>query len=386
MALFGMLIKDGYSFEVAHVNYHKRDISNYEEKALKNYCAQHNIVFHVLDTNSLTTAKGNFQAWARNVRYKYFAKLCVENRLDYVLVAHHLDDLLETYLMQKQRKGLVEYYGIKQEAIMNDCKVLRPLLSFTKNELNEYCLKNEIPYSIDSSNLSDCYTRNKIRHNRIEKMSKEDKTKLKEEIDMQNSLLLKIKNEAKKSLQNGFILVDYLLSLSKKEMAIILNYYLDFYGIYNRLSRRNVEEIEKALKTGKPYLKFKINNNYSLVRDYKIIKIAENVEMKDYIFYMEAPGILETDYFYLDLSKDYGQFRIRKDDFPLIIRNVRPGDLSYINNITKKVHKLFINWKMPHDLRARWPLIFNKNEELVYIIRYNGELSLTKHKDFIVKR
>lgn len=385
MALFGMLLKEGFTFQVAHVNYHKRDISNYEEQALKDYCQKHNITCEFLDTNTLKPCKGNFQAWARDVRYKFFADVCKEHGLDYVLVAHHLDDLLETYIMQTRRAGLVDYFGIKKETVIKECKVLRPLLNFTKKELNDYCKDNHIPFSLDVSNMSDCYTRNKIRHEKIEKMDIKAKHALKEEIDTKNIYLLEIKDKIENVMQGNYVPVEFLVNLETKELAIALNYYLAKNGIAKRLSMRNIREIEKAIKSNKPYLKLIINKKYSLIRDYKFIKIAENVEMKDYIFYMEAPGILDTDYFCLDISKNYEQFRISKDDFPLIIRNVRPGDMSYINNIPKKVHRLFIDWKMPRDLRDKWPLIFDKNEKLVYIIRYNGELSLTKHKDFIVK-
>lgn len=385
MALFGMLLKEGFTFQVAHVNYHKRDISNYEEQALKDYCQKHNITCEILDTNTLKPCKGNFQAWARDVRYKFFADVCKEHGLDYVLVAHHLDDLLETYIMQTRRAGLVDYFGIKKETVIKECKVLRPLLNFTKKELNDYCKDNHIPFSLDVSNMSDCYTRNKIRHEKIEKMDIKAKHALKEEIDTKNIYLLEIKDKIENVMQGNYVPVEFLVNLETKELAIALNYYLAKNGIAKRLSMRNIREIEKAIKSNKPYLKLIINKKYSLIRDYKFIIIAENVEMEDYIFYMEAPGILDTDYFCLDISKNYEQFRISKDDFPLIIRNVRPGDMSYINNIPKKVHRLFIDWKMPRDLRDKWPLIFDKNEKLVYIIRYNGELSLTKHKDFIVK-
>lgn len=53
--------------------------------------------------------------------------------------------------------------------------IIRPLLNFEKNELINYCKTNEIPYSIDKTNLENNYSRNKIRHEIIEKMNKKEK-------------------------------------------------------------------------------------------------------------------------------------------------------------------------------------------------------------------
>ena len=76
--------------------------------------------------------------------------------------------------MQKKRGAIVSYYGIKETTTINDMKVVRPLLSYRKNELLAYCQKNNIPFSLDSSNLNTKYTRNKIRHEIVEKLSDEE--------------------------------------------------------------------------------------------------------------------------------------------------------------------------------------------------------------------
>ena len=141
MALFDMLLKEGYYFSVAHVNYHKRDISNFEEESMRKICLDNNIKCFVLDTSKLPSHKGNFQNWARVVRYKFFAEVLKKENLDAVLVAHHLDDLIETYEMQKSRNLVVDYLGLKESTIINDVPIIRPLLEYTKKELNEIILK-----------------------------------------------------------------------------------------------------------------------------------------------------------------------------------------------------------------------------------------------------
>ena len=212
MALFDMLIKEHYRFAVAHVNYHKRDVSNYEEESLRKICAQNDIKIMVLDTEGIEH-KGNFQAWAREIRYDFFAKCIRENNADALLVAHHMDDLLETYIMQTSKNKLLDYYGIKRQTTINEVKVLRPLLSYEKQELYDYCLDNNVPFSLDVSNDSDMYTRNKIRHETINKLTKKEKLEVVKTIDSQNKQIEKKLKEISKHIVDKQIEIAYILSL-----------------------------------------------------------------------------------------------------------------------------------------------------------------------------
>ena len=84
MALFGMLLEENYTFSVAHVNYHKRDVSDFEEKSLRELCEKKNIPFFCLDTKG-KKVEGNFQDWARQVRYAFFQQVVKEQKLDALL-------------------------------------------------------------------------------------------------------------------------------------------------------------------------------------------------------------------------------------------------------------------------------------------------------------
>ena len=154
MALLNMLYSQKYKLIICHVNYHKRKESNYEQQEIEKYAKEKNIPLHVLDLKD-KKHEGNFQAWAREVRYHFFKKQYDFYNAKGLFVAHHEDDLLETYLMQKRRKSIVSYYGIKEENDIFGMKIIRPLLKYSKNELLNYCKQNRIFYSIDSSNLDD---------------------------------------------------------------------------------------------------------------------------------------------------------------------------------------------------------------------------------------
>ncbi|MCH5171405.1 MAG: tRNA lysidine(34) synthetase TilS [Erysipelotrichales bacterium] len=387
MALFDMLLKEGFYFEVAHVNYHKRDVSDFEEESLREICLKHGINLYVLDTHKIEKSRGNFQAWARSVRYEFFAKCLKENNLDAVLTAHHLDDLLETYLMQELRRGIVTYYGIQKETSLNNCPVVRPLLNFTKKELYDYCKENQIPFSIDVSNLSNDYTRNKIRHERIELMTKKEKIDLKKIIDEKNIKLMDLKGKLETHInENNHLCLANIDTDNLYNWDILLNLFLEANNVSYRVSLKQSNEILKVIKSNKPNVEIRLGKNKNIIKDYNFLKITDNLKVKNYKYIMEAPTKLDTEYFTLDLTKNYQQFRIKEEDFPLTIRNCQQGDMSYINNIPKKVSRLYIDWKMPRHLRERWPLIFNKNNELVYIIRYYGAESLVASQNFIVKK
>ena len=75
MALLDMMIKENYDLVVAHVNYHKRKESDFEQSSLIEYCKKHGVHCCVLDKRDLKHA-GNFQEWARRFRYQFF---CCKN-------------------------------------------------------------------------------------------------------------------------------------------------------------------------------------------------------------------------------------------------------------------------------------------------------------------
>lgn len=87
--------------------------------------------------------------------------------------------------MERGSKGV--YYGIQEETVLYDCKVLRPLLSYTKQELLAYCIEHQVPYGFDESNFTDDYTRNRIRHSYIDHMSRKEKEELAAEIAEKNN-------------------------------------------------------------------------------------------------------------------------------------------------------------------------------------------------------
>jgi len=106
--------------------------------------------------------KESTQIAARNLRYRWFQEIRQENNFDYILTAHHADDNLETFLINLTRgSGLDGFTGIPE---ING-NIVRPLLKFSREEIELFAKEEKISWREDHSNTSTKYVRNKIRHN-----------------------------------------------------------------------------------------------------------------------------------------------------------------------------------------------------------------------------
>lgn len=155
-----------------HVNYQKRVDSDCDEKIVESFCKTNKIDFVCLKVSSemyANTKNNNFQAAARSIRYEYFQLIAKKYNLFDIYVAHHLDDFLETALMQKARESKNFFYGIKKNSNYLNLIIHRPLINCSKNMLLSYCKKNNINYAVDSTNETDVYERNRIRKEIINK-------------------------------------------------------------------------------------------------------------------------------------------------------------------------------------------------------------------------
>lgn len=114
------------------------------------------------ETKAYGKAHGlNTQLAARVLRYEWFETLRKEKGYDYVLTAHQANDSWETFLINTSRgTGLKGLLGIPAQ----NGAILRPLLPFSREEIQAFATENHICWREDSSNSSDAYTRNKIRH------------------------------------------------------------------------------------------------------------------------------------------------------------------------------------------------------------------------------
>jgi tRNA(Ile)-lysidine synthase len=153
------------NFEVLHCNFQLRGAeSDADLQFVASYCQQQAITIHTqaFDTAALAAQnKESIQVTARNLRYQWFYEKMAATNCKYLLTAHHLDDSLETVLINFSRgTGLDGLTGIPAQ----NGNVIRPLLPFSRKEIEHFAEKNQIQWREDASNVSDKYLRNKIRH------------------------------------------------------------------------------------------------------------------------------------------------------------------------------------------------------------------------------
>jgi tRNA(Ile)-lysidine synthase len=168
MVLLHLLEQLPYEIAVLHCNFQLRGLESFgDQEFIQNYCGQHNISFFTtqFDTKSFAEDyKLSTQVAARELRYSWFYELLEEQNFDYILTAHHADDNLETFIINLTRgTGLEGLTGIPEQ---ND-KIIRPLLPFARDEILKYAKENNIEWREDSSNASNKYLRNKIRHDLV---------------------------------------------------------------------------------------------------------------------------------------------------------------------------------------------------------------------------
>lgn len=154
-----------YEIAIAHCNFQLRGLESFEDqKFIEVHADLHSIPIFItpFDTKAFAEDyKLSIQVAARELRYNWFYELLETQNLDYILTAHHADDNLETFLINLTRgTGLDGLTGIPEQ---ND-KVIRPLLVCSRQEIEAYAKEHAIQWREDSSNASDKYLRNKIRH------------------------------------------------------------------------------------------------------------------------------------------------------------------------------------------------------------------------------
>ena len=153
---------------IAHCNFQLRGEESFEDqKFIQDYADANAVPVYITQFDTTAFAedyKLSTQVAARELRYNWFYELLETEEYDYILTAHHADDNLETFLINLSRgTGLDGLTGIPEQ---NE-NVVRPLLAFSQQEIEEYAKLNNIQWREDSSNASDKYVRNKIRHHLV---------------------------------------------------------------------------------------------------------------------------------------------------------------------------------------------------------------------------
>lgn len=165
MALTNLFLEANYSFGIAHCNFQLRgNDSDLDEAFVKNHAEKHHIPFFSTKFQTKEFAKKHnlsTQMAARQLRYEWFEKIRIENEFDYLATAHHLNDNIETILLNLTKgTGISGIRGI----LPKTDKIIRPFLFASREMIDAYVSEKNLAWREDISNESDDYQRNLLRH------------------------------------------------------------------------------------------------------------------------------------------------------------------------------------------------------------------------------
>jgi tRNA(Ile)-lysidine synthase len=159
-------------FALAHCNFHLRgEESDGDEALVRTWASEHGVHVHVrdFDTEAYARKSGiSIEMAARDLRYAWFAELCLEHGYKAVSVAHNANDNAETLVLNMLRgaglRGLSGMSVVSSVPGFPSIPLLRPLLDCTRKQIEGYMFAYKVPYREDSTNAMSEYKRNRIRN------------------------------------------------------------------------------------------------------------------------------------------------------------------------------------------------------------------------------
>lgn len=390
MALFHLMTALGYSCEVAHVNFQLRgEASDKDEALVRKVCKDQGLVLHSMreDTEAYAVAhKCSVEMAARDIRYAFFIQLLEDRKLDYVLVAHHQDDVVETFFINLMRgTGLS---GLSGMDVLRQ-RIMRPLLSCTHQELLSYLDTKDLPYCTDHTNYDTSILRNKLRHDIIPafeerkpgfgNLMQRTLARLKES----EKLVLAYAEEWREKYtysKQGCLYIDKEALFNSASPSEVLYRVLQPYhfpvSVVDAISR------SADLRIGAQYFSdndvLTVDRAYLLVtpiaKDEDIITINTIDDFRNLPIAIEAIMVARADC-HFSASNRYAYFDAELVSFPLTLRRWQQGDVFApfgMQGKQKKVSDYFIDNKVSQPQKeAAWFLC--NDDRIMWIVSYRSD-------------
>lgn len=397
---------------VCHFNHSLRKEADFDENFVKNLSIKYNLKFFSKKEdvekfsyeNKFSTEEG-----ARILRYKFFNEVIESENIDFLATAHNKDDLAETVIMRILRgTGINGLIGITKKRN----NIIRPLLDFSKAQIKNYVLENNLKFVQDNTNFSDVYKRNNIRLNLIPKLKKDFNPNVVDALCKLSTIACDYDNISKEYIFSKkenlwtkkdnkiFIDINKLKNESKSFRYIL---YRNFFEKISKnpdgISFLLIEEIDKLIfsKTGK-YVKIK---NVIFKNEYGKLVIFyckyENVENKDYVIKNLKKTLYSVNIFDIIIKNsnidEFNREKKNKNSFfinerflkYLKIRNRKNKDFINLEFGKKKLKDLFIDEKLNRDLRNIIP-IFEIDDNIIWVSNLRrANIYLVDETDNILK-
>ncbi|WP_315281188.1 tRNA lysidine(34) synthetase TilS [Fusobacterium hwasookii] len=318
----------------------------------------------------------------REERYKFFSEIYEKVGANKIATAHNKDDQIETFLFRLTRgTSLQGLEGIKTK----NNNIIRPISEIYKKDILEYLNKNEIQYKIDKTNFENEFTRNSIRLDLIPFIEERYNIKFKDKIfslieeirenNQNNSLNLSDYTDSKNR-----ILLEKIKFLSNFDRKNLLGLFLNEKNI--EVNRNKIDEINSLIKSNGTK-KIDLNKTYRIVKNYTHLYIEEKREdntINNSTIQLKIPSEQVFNNFKisveiaknLDIPKEKNQYLLDTLYNDIIeVRYRKEGDRIFLDeNHSKKIKEIFIEQKIPKDIRDRIPIfLYNNNIFWIYNVK-----------------
>ncbi len=381
MVLLYLCKKMKLDIAVAHCNFQLRDKESDGDAAfIKNYCKLHKLPFFKknFDTQAFAkTSKTSTQIAARTLRYEWFEELSIAEGYAYILTAHHLNDDLETFLINLGRgTGINGLTGIPR---INK-KIVRPLLSFSRKRIHSFAIENKLQWREDSSNATDHYQRNHLRHHAIPALEEAHTTffkgfkKTQNHLQQSNALLKAYVSQLRQQListTNGVTILKVATLLEHPTPEAVLYALFSPYGF---TAWEDIYQLPTA-QSGKQVF----SNTHRLLKNRNEIQLIENTTIENKCYTWEGDvAVVEGAFGKLvkesvNTITDSSNISIYVDasllEFPLQLRTWKDGDYFYPYGLDgkKKLSKFYKDEKFSLiEKEKTWLLC--QDDKIIWVI------------------
>lgn len=410
IVLFHLLVtkyKESYKeLVVFHINHGLREPSYEEAEFVENFVKNYNVKFYKKELNMNELARDSHtseEMLARKLRYEAFEEMSSLEGGVKLITAHHKNDQVENILMRLLSGRSMDYnLMIEEQTTIGELEVYRPLLSVLKAELEQYADENNLKYYVDSTNFDTDYTRNNIRHNIVPLLKDVNAASFDNLINF-SSYYQNVNTELRnKVLENKADYVIFeaegkvalnkekLLKNTKEEIYFLLRDILaNNFSIFD-VKQRALFAIIEDLKSRNNNKSYDLKNNLKIISEYNSIYIHkikkcynDRIELiidevdinKVYTFHQSN--------FLITTTNNSSEVGFNKEDLPLVVTTKRDGDRIQRGKVSKKLSRLFIDEKIPKELRDKLPVIRNK-DGILGVLGINTKVNKNKKYDYYI--
>ncbi len=392
------------SLIVAHINHGLRPVESEKEADLVQKESDRlglSFEYGQFNVKDFQKAGGfSLQDAARRVRFQFLNSLLRKYNADKIALGHNADDQVETVLLRLLRGSGLK--GLKGMVPIREGRVIRPLLEVWRENIESFAIKNGIPYLLDSSNLNKNYLRNRLRLNLIPLIEKEYQANFKATV-IKASTILREENDCLERLSREA----YKKMVFEEEGIPSFNF-SEYQSLPEAIQRRVIQKILERIygegimidegepldaspiykKLHRPSPSFLLELPYGICLEKRYDRVFLRKERMRSVPPFEVELIVPGRTFIKEIGKevviddsnrdqferfngfpDTAFFDYQRLQFPLKIRNFRPGDRFQPLGLrgTQKLKEFFIDHKIPRFERGKIPLLIS-GEMIAWIV------------------